>query len=54
LKRGRSLSSLTNPEQITSRATIAQLRAGAGAKPAAAKAKRVAAPTVRAKPAKKR
>ncbi len=44
----------TNPEQITSRATIAQLRAGAGMKPAAGKAKRVAAPTVRAKPAKKR
>ncbi len=44
----------TNPEQITSRATIAQLRAGAAAKPVAAKAKRVAAPTVRGTPAKKR
>ena len=44
----------TNPEQITSRATIAQLRAGASTKPVAAKAKRVSAATVRAKPTKKR
>jgi acetolactate synthase-1/2/3 large subunit len=43
-----------NPEQITSRATIADLRGGSKPKPVAAKAKRVAGPTIRAKPGKKR
>jgi acetolactate synthase-1/2/3 large subunit len=45
-----------NPEQITSRATIATLRGGKAAKPAAAKAKRAPAVThpARAAPKKKR
>ena len=46
----------TDPEQITTRATIADLRAASGKAPAkpAAKAKRAPAAATRAKPAKKR
>ncbi len=46
----------TDPEQITTRATIADLRAASGKPPAkpAAKAKRTPAAATRAKPAKKR
>jgi acetolactate synthase-1/2/3 large subunit len=43
-----------DPEQITSRARIADLRAGSATKPVAAKAKASSAAKARAKPAKKR
>jgi hypothetical protein len=44
-----------NPEQITTRATLSDLRAaGTAAKPAAAKPERTPKATARAKPAKKR
>ena len=44
----------TNPDQITTRATIADLRSGKKAPKPAPKAKRVAAPAHRVSPAKKR